>query len=163
MMPIQHLVARILVKDQPVLTGLIRLRGVRARMGALVSAFVVRVFLVRVPRSMRTDADAAIDGTPSSAMADRPDKPPFAASGGVPIASSEACARPARRPLAIGSTWWRNDDGAILTIEGHADEHPYLAVRVSVPGRPDARGDVHPAVMTAAIMESLLPYIVDDR
>ena len=162
MMPIQHLAARILVKDQPVLTGLIWLRGVRTRMGALVSAFV-RVFLVGVPRPMRTDADAAIDGTPSSAVADRPNKPPFAASGGAPTASSGDGVRPARWPLAIGSTWWRNDDGAILTIEGPADEHPYLAVRVSMPGRPDTRGDVHPAVMTAAIMESLLPYIVDDR
>jgi len=162
MMPIQRLAARILVKDQPVLTGLIRLRGVRTRMGALVPAFV-QILLSGVPQPMRTDADAAIDGTPSSAVADRPDKPSFAASGGAPTASSGDGVRPARWPLAVGSTWWRNDDGAILTIEGHADEHPYLAVRVSAPGRPDARGDVHPAVMTAAIMESLLPYIVDDR
>ncbi len=160
MMPIQHLAARI--KDQPVLTGLIRLRGGCARMGALVPAFV-QILLSGVPQPMRTDADAAIDGTLSSSVADRPDKPPFAASGGAPTASSGDGVRPARWPLAIGSTWWRNDDGAILTIEGPADEHPYLAVRVSMPGRPDTRGDVHPAVMTAAIMESLLPYIVDDR
>jgi len=160
MMPIQHLAARI--KDQPVLTGLIRLRGGCARMGALAPAFV-QVFLVGVPRPMRTDADAAIDGTLSSAVADGPDKLSFAASGGSPTASSVGPTRHGRRPLAIGSTWWRNDDGAILTIEGPAEEHPYLAVRVSVPGRPDTRGDVHPAVMTAAIMESLLPYIVDDR
>ena len=131
-------------------------------MGALAPAFV-QILLSGVPRPMRTDADAAIDGTLSSAVADGPNKPRFAASGRASAASIGTGACPARRPLAIGSTWWRNDDGAILTIEGPTNEHPYLAVRVSVPGRPDARGDVHPAVMTAAIIESLLPYIVDDE